>query len=182
MNSSTTATAGDDTMIAVPHRRSGGTIDETMPAPVSAEPVGVLARRHFRFPGLSRRAGAQLVAIIVLVATVSSGLAIGAGPAAAHGSGANGCTGVPDAGYGFDFHAACDRHDRCYRQRTRGTTWRGRLGCDRAFLADMGRSCDRHRRYSAPGLACRSTARLYYLGVRALGHAAWLRALGPVIA
>lgn len=182
---STTPTAGDDQILSVPDRRLGATIDETMPTPVSTEPIeaiGGRARRSSRLPGRSRRVGAQLVVIVVLVAAFSSGLAIGADPVAAHGSGENGCTGVPDAGYGFDFHSACDRHDRCYRQRTRGTTWRDRLGCDRAFLADMERSCNRHRRYSVPGLACRSTARLYYLGVRALGHGAWLQTAGPVIA
>ncbi len=183
----TIPTMSGDTLIASPHPPTGGTSGRTRaappPAPSGLGPTGLRPPKAALVGPASphRRALLSLGVLAVLVAGLASGVVVGAGAVAAHGRDANGCTGVPDAGYGFDFHTICDRHDRCYRQPAQGRTADGRRRCDRAFLTDMQRSCNRHRRYSAPRLVCRSTARIYYIGVRALGRRAWQQRLGPLI-
>ena len=76
------------------------------------------------------------------------------------------CTGVPDTLPGiFDFTAACEQHDACYRAGV------NRLACDQAFREDLLASCRAQhpdvfdpRRY-----LCFGFAELYYAGVRAFG-------------
>ncbi len=113
------------------------------------------------------------VVLIAVVVAVLAGALVGAPPAPAHGRAANGCTGVPDSGYGFEFHHLCDRHDRCYRTRPYGSSSAGRRSCDRVFRAQMLWYCRRHRAPSAKRTACRAVAAAYYGGVRALGHRYW---------
>ena len=43
---------------------------------------------------------------------------------------------VPDRPLGFDFHAACERHDACYT-----TPGSAKRGCDGAFLWDLDDAC-----------------------------------------
>ncbi|MGI9599423.1 MAG: phospholipase A2 [Acidimicrobiales bacterium] len=125
-----------------------------------------------RSPAL-RRGRKLALSAIVLLSIIGSTTLIPAPPAAAHGRSANGCTGVPDSGYGFRFHGPCDNHDRCYRARPSGSGYSGRRHCDRAFRSDMYRYCDRHHRLSPKRLACRSTATAYFYGVRLLGLPYW---------
>ncbi len=120
-----------------------------------------------------RAAFRPTVVLIAVVVAVLAGALVGAPPAPAHGRAANGCTGVPDSGYGFEFHHLCDRHDRCYRTRPYGSSSAGRRSCDRVFRAQMLWYCRRHRAPSAKRTACRAVAAAYYGGVRALGHRYW---------
>lgn len=117
------------------------------------------------------------VRLIVVVAMMATAAAAGtfamAAPAAAHGAGSNGCTGVPDSGYGFNFHDPCDRHDRCYSIKPYGTSSAGRSACDRVFLNEMLGYCSRYSSWSGRGIACRVVARTYYVGVRVLGYPFW---------
>ena len=113
-----------------------------------------------------------VVALVAMAALVGS-LGVGIAPAAAHGVEANGCTGVPDSGYGFNFHSVCDRHDHCYRDKPYGIDSAGRKQCDRVFRSAMLDYCDRHRRWSSEDLSCRTVAQIYYGGVRVLGGPAW---------
>ncbi len=123
-------------------------------------------------------------ALSVLLAVAVSGVLIVAGPAAvsAHGPDANGCTGVPDSGFGFEFHAGCDAHDRCYRTQPYGSGSAGRKQCDRTFRSELLGYCDRHGRLSLERVVCRSTARAYYYGVRLFGFPFWEQKLPTVIA
>lgn len=85
----------------------------------------------------------------------------------------DGCTGVPDDPGGFDFYPACYNHDRCYRFREAS-----RLTCDRRFRADM-RSVCAAEPLRADRSACKRWAKVYYLGVRALGGPAYFNPFGP---
>lgn len=121
--------------------------------------------------------GGLAVRLIVVVALMATTAAVGtfamAAPAAAHGVDSNGCTGVPDSGYGFNFHDACDRHDRCYSIKPYGTSSAGRSACDRVFLGEMLSYCSRYSSWSGRGIACRVVARTYYVGVRVVGYPFW---------
>ncbi|MGH1493300.1 MAG: phospholipase A2 [Acidimicrobiales bacterium] len=123
-----------------------------------------------------------LQVVLATALLVGSVVVIGPDPAAAHGSSANGCTGVSDSGYGYSFHAACDAHDRCYGTKPYGSSWSGRRQCDRVFRSEMLGYCGRHRALSLKRAACKSRAWAYYYGVRALGAPFWARSHGTVIA
>ncbi len=135
----------------------------------------------FRRTGSIRR-GPILQLVLVIVVGLGSTTMVGVHPAAAHGVAVNGCTGVPDSGYGYEFHAACDAHDRCYGAKPYGSSWSGRRTCDRVFRSEMLGYCSRHRPLSLKRSACTSRAWVYYYGVRALGGPFWARSEGPVIA
>lgn len=115
-----------------------------------------------------------IVALTMTAAAITAAV-VTAEPVGAHGPSANGCTGVPDTGPGFRFHSICDRHDRCYGTRPYGHGSAGRRTCDRVFRSEMLAYCSRHARLSPAGFACRSVARAYHLGVRALGAPFWSR-------
>lgn len=119
-----------------------------------------------------RSVSAIAVAGLLVLAT----LAFAAAPAAAHGVNTNGCTGVPDSGYGFDFHEQCDDHDRCYSNQPYGSDWRGRRACDREFRSAMLGYCKRHDWFTRKRTACDTVAVSYYVGVRTLGWPFWLQA------
>lgn len=121
-------------------------------------------------------------AILVIVVVASSTVAVGVDRASAHGPSANGCTGVPDSGYGYNFHAACDAHDRCYGAKPYGSSWSGRRSCDRVFRSEMLGYCGRHRVFSLKRSACKSRAWTYYYGVRAFGAPFFARSSGTAIA
>ena len=98
--------------------------------------------------------------------------------ASAHGPGTNGCTGVPDSGRTFNFHAACDRHDLCYDQLwfgkgpwIPGVGWRGRLRCDQLWSREMKDSCRARypNRYDPRRGSCFTVADEYYAVVRVIG-------------
>lgn len=75
---------------------------------------------------------------------------------------ADGCTGVPDSGFGVDFKPVCDKHDACYAPES--TT--DRLVCDDVFRTDLLAACT-----ASPTVgACNAQAEVYYRGVRALGR------------
>lgn len=157
---------------------------ESTEATETIEATGTADRWPRRWgPGQpGRRTGPRtLVAAIVLILTIGSTFAVPPAAVLAHGRGANGCTGVPDAGYGFEFHTICDRHDRCYGSRPHGSGYHGRRQCDRAFLGAMSSQCDRHPRLGARRMTCRSVAWTYYRGVRAFGIPAWNRRSSPSV-
>lgn len=129
-----------------------------------------------------RRKPTSTAAVALAILMMLGSLVIGPSPAAAHGPTANGCTGVSDSGYGYNFHAACDAHDRCYGTKPYGEGWSGRRTCDRVFRSEMLGYCGRHSRLSLKRSACRSRAWVYYYGVRALGAPFWARSTGPAIA
>lgn len=126
----------------------------------------------------SKVIGSVMVTALVVVATLAFGLS----PTLAHGANTNGCTGVPDSGYGFDFHEICDDHDRCYGAKPYGDGWRGRRGCDRVFRSAMREHCKQHEWYTTKRAACDTVAAAYYIGVRAFGWTYWQRAEPTVIA
>lgn len=142
-----------------------------------SEPLSERGPRTSRAGG-SRRFASLLVRFIIVSAMMLSAAAVGtfamATPVAAHGAGTNGCTGVPDSGYGFNFHDACDRHDRCYSTKPYGSSSAGRSACDRVFLNEMLGYCSRYSAWSGRGIACRVVARTYYVGVRVLGYPFWV--------
>jgi hypothetical protein len=88
---------------------------------------------------------------------------------------------VPDRPLGFDFQAACDRHDACYT-----TPWRelaptreaAKLGCDGTFLSDLDTACLEAVADGAGHLAfCLRLALDYHRAVRSwLGELAYGRA------
>ena len=127
-------------------------------------------------PG-DRRAGTRrpnpVSALIITVVMLLSGVGFGATAAAAHGSDVNGCTAVPDSGFGFDFHEICDDHDRCYANKPYGDGWWGRRSCDRVFRSAMLDYCTRHDRFTAERISCDAVAITYYAGVRLFGWAFW---------
>lgn len=120
-------------------------------------------------PSVRHRWGVLVLAALV----ITSGLAFISSPASAHGAEVNGCTAVPDSGYGFDFHEICDDHDRCYGTKPYGDGWRGRLACDRTFRSAMLDYCKRHDWFTTKRAACDTVAIAYYIGVRTFGWAFW---------
>jgi hypothetical protein len=74
----------------------------------------------------------------------------------------NGCTGVPNRPFGYDFKEICDRHDVNYEPGTNFT----RGEADSRFLRDLLARCDDTYQNSA---LCIATAYVYYLGVRVAG-------------
>ena len=78
------------------------------------------------------------------------------------GATVNGCTGVPDRPFGFNFKPACDDHDRNYS--TDSTI--SKVKADQQFKADMLNICE--TKYDNSSL-CRATAQVYYLGVSMMG-------------
>lgn len=129
----------------------------------------------------SSRGRTVVVVTVLLLATAMATVVVAPTAASAHGYKANGCTGVPDRGYGFDFHLACDGHDRCYHGQPFGTDAAGRLRCDRMFRSDMLDQCGDHGS-RAKRVACRGIAWSYYYGVRVLGSPFWDRQVGSSIA
>lgn len=116
----------------------------------------------------TRRSPAVILGLLILLAAAAWPTAV-----AAHGDTANGCTGVPDRGPGFDFHDICDRHDHCYRFRPHGDSRAARKLCDRTFLDEMRDHCkDRRLRHRIP---CEIVAYTYYAGVRTLGSTYWAK-------
>lgn len=89
------------------------------------------------------RSGALIVATIAALAPLLIST-----PAVARASNGCGPAGfgflVPDRPFGFDFTAACERHDDCYtapwseRAASRADA---KLGCDTGFLADLDDAC-----------------------------------------
>lgn len=116
-----------------------------------------------------RRLG--VIALVgVLLATV---MVVAAGPVAAHAPNTNGCTLVPDRGFGFDFHDICDAHDICYGTQPDGSGWLGRRACDREFRSQMLDHCGLHPAASAERVTCTTVAWAYYFGVRTFGRPFW---------
>jgi hypothetical protein len=88
--------------------------------------------------------------------------------AQAHQQYTDGCTVVPDSGWGFDFHAICDLHDLDYVYRPHGVNEWGRSVADLTFLYRMRDHC-RARPAGAAQTNCYSVAQQYYNGVRTFG-------------
>lgn len=129
---------------------------------------------HKQYPRQAGRSGLRLARTVGLSALLLlSSLAFLTSPASADDVVVNGCTAVPDSGYGFDFHEICDDHDRCYGIQPYGDGWRGRRACDRTFRSDMLDYCKRHDWLSSKRTSCDSVAVVYYLGVRTFGWAFW---------
>lgn len=125
----------------------------------------------------------RAVAAVGLAAlTILATLAVGSGPVSAQEAEVDGCTAVPDRGYGFDFEALCDEHDRCYGTKPYGDGWRARRACDRAFRSAMYDHCRQHDRFSTRRISCDAVATAYYAGVRAFGWFYWQRAVSTPIA
>jgi hypothetical protein len=123
---------------------------------------------------IRRPSARQRRSVLTLAAMlIFSGLAFVTTPVSAHGVEVNGCTAVPDSGYGFDFHVICDDHDRCYGTKPYGDGWRGRRACDRVFRSAMLDYCTRHDWFTTKRAACDTVAIAYYLGVRTFGWAFW---------
>jgi hypothetical protein len=88
---------------------------------------------------------------------------------------------VPGA---YDFTHACAHHDGCYKgfpkstkRNAKPTSWKTRLECDEAFLADMRASCDelfaRDPSRASALATCQGYAVVYYQAVRTLGAFAY---------
>ncbi|MEM7323546.1 MAG: phospholipase A2 [Actinomycetota bacterium] len=152
-----------------------------MQTTTSKGPDQMLAVRRGAGRTSTMSAARAAAAIGVAILTVVVGLAV-AGPASAHGPTVDGCTAVPDSGYGFDFHEMCDDHDRCYGTKPHGDGWRGRRTCDREFRAAMYDHCDQHDRFSARRISCDAVATAYYLGVRTFGWFYWQQSISTTIA
>ena len=80
----------------------------------------------------------------------------------------NGCTAVPDSGYGFNFKPSCDAHDICYENMPYGDSYSGRRTCDQVFRSNMLNHCSTRSSW-AQRTVCRGVAYTYYYGVRAFG-------------
>jgi len=80
----------------------------------------------------------------------------------------NGCTAVPDSGYGFNFLNSCNNHDNCYEFQYYGSSASGRKACDVDFLNDMRAHCSTRSSWGQRAV-CRAVAYTYYYGVRAFG-------------
>lgn len=122
--------------------------------------------------------GSRLVRLVVGLAAAAGALVMtGGGVAEAHGGGTNGCTLSPDSSYVpvyYNFHEACDAHDRCYINKPHGDSSAGRRACDDAFRADMYRWCtDYYWRWWQGALraTCKGVADTYYTAVRTFGGA-----------
>ena len=74
------------------------------------------------------------------------------------GATVNGCTGVPNQPFGFNFKPACDRHDVNYSTETQMS----KVQADQTFRNDMLNICKTKYDNS---LLCRATAEVYYVGV-----------------
>jgi hypothetical protein len=115
----------------------------------------------------------------VLSITALVGLVAVAPAASAHGYGTNGCS-VPflppnagDQGPGFNFHEACDQHDRCYVFHAAGGGYAGRKACDDMFYRLMADSVWRQPWWNwNPGWGL-NVAGTYYWFVRAFGGQAF---------
>lgn len=89
-----------------------------------------------------------------------------------NGCGTEGGFPVPDSYFGMvDFTACCNGHDRCY-----GTCGSNRADCDSALSDCMKNACDKY--FTLPiawheRVACRATASIYWLTLRAIGGAAY---------
>lgn len=73
----------------------------------------------------------------------------------------NECSYVPEKYRYFDFSEACQAHDDCYAERTLS-----RKRCDKIFYKDMKSIC---RELDEGYRRCRTTAYIYYKGVRLFG-------------
>ncbi len=73
---------------------------------------------------------------------------------------------VPDIPYGFDFTKACENHDACY-----GKCGNLKSFCDKAFLEDMYKECNKHPNYYPMNVrqGCKRIALDYYMAVVAFG-------------
>ncbi|MEM7275843.1 MAG: phospholipase A2 [Actinomycetota bacterium] len=150
--------------ITTPSRRPAPAHPSTPPGPAGTWTVG-----------RPRRRSAAVAAVAVVGALLAAALLVAPAPAAAHGPDTNGCTAVPDAGYGFDFHDICDRHDVCYGTQPHGSDRDGRKQCDRIFRSEMLDQCREHPFFSGERAACTAVAVAYYIGVRAVGWTYWER-------
>ena len=121
---------------------------------------------------------AQLLTMLLLSAGALVAVPTFSQPAAAA---PNGCTAVPDSGYGFDFNASCNDHDNCYEFQWYGSSANGRKSCDVRFLNNMRAHCDTRSSWGQR-VACRSVAYTYYYGVRAFGGFFFNQGTGTVIA
>lgn len=78
------------------------------------------------------------------------------------------CTGGPERPLGFDFRAACRRHDFGYRNyRALGRLAAVKPRLDRAFHADLRRACAGYRPAVRP--VCNGLAWTYYRAARRFG-------------
>jgi hypothetical protein len=122
----------------------------------------------------ARRLLLLAAALTTLALTITPGTALAANGCGPAGFGFV----VPDHPLGFDFHAACNRHDDCYT-----TPWRAvapsrfdaKLACDNGLLDDLDNGCvpETGRRLEL----CYALARDYYRAVRSwLGDLAYSRA------
>jgi hypothetical protein len=107
---------------------------------------------------------------VVLAVSVLSTLLLVAAPAKAdeHVPYANGCTAVPDSGSNWNFHNACDQHDKCYVDRPYGVNEGGRKRCDDEFYNRMTWDCV-YRAWWWPRQDCFNVAGAYWVGVRSFG-------------
>ncbi len=121
---------------------------------------------------------AQLLTMLLLTAGTLVAVPNFTQPAAAA---PNGCTGVPDSGYGFNFNASCNDHDNCYAFKYFGDSASGRQACDVRFLNNMKAHCNTRSSWGQRTF-CRGVAYTYYYGVRALGGFFFARATGSNIA
>jgi hypothetical protein len=108
---------------------------------------------------------------VVLIVAVFGFLLVGAVSASAAeapaGFTSDGCTLVPEAPSGVDFHDSCVAHDLCYFTHT-GT----RAACDAALYNNLKQDCAGAlsvKQYTS----CRAWATLYYAGVRLFGGYYW---------
>lgn len=110
-------------------------------------------------------AGAVLAAVLVLI----SENAAAPTPVSAHPAPADGCSFAPDSGPWFNFHNACDNHDRCYVGH-----WTDKLSCDYRFYQDMLSYCrSTYGWWQWQRYACNQTAWAYYTGVSTAGWACY---------
>jgi len=119
-------------------------------------------------PALGVGAMASLIAVLVLVLILLSG-ATESRPAEAHGWPTDGgCSPYPSAmnsGPYWNFHNACDNHDRCFVLHS-DTYW----GCNWKFRSEMRSSCyGAYQWWQWQRPACLALADVYYAGVTAFG-------------
>jgi len=112
-----------------------------------------------------------LSAGLVLIVSIFGLLLVGAASASAAdtppGFTSDGCTLVPEAPSGVDFHDSCVAHDLCYF--LHNTT---RAACDAALYNSLKQDCGSAtsvKQYTS----CRAWAALYYAGVRLFGGYYW---------
>jgi Prokaryotic phospholipase A2 len=104
--------------------------------------------------------------------------------AQAHDAYTNGCS-VPgnppnkDTPGGFNFHPACDNHDRCYVFHWYGHSDTGRYWCDVYFSNQMGQECARHPWWTRWN--CNWLNETYYRAVRIGGGGAFWNRVSPPI-